>query len=61
MIDLNDIAMFEHVVRAGSFAEAARRRGVAANTLSSRIQQLESELTGPGGIVDELAVAGRFS
>ena len=30
------------VVRAGSFAEAARRLGVPANTLSRRIRQLES-------------------
>jgi DNA-binding transcriptional LysR family regulator len=34
--------MFVQVVRAGSFAEAARRLGVPANTLSRRIRQLES-------------------
>jgi DNA-binding transcriptional LysR family regulator len=44
MIDLNDIAMFVHVVRSGSFAEAARRLGMPPNTLSRRIQQLESRL-----------------
>jgi DNA-binding transcriptional LysR family regulator len=44
MLDLNDIAMFVQVVRYGSFAEAARRLGVPPNTLSRRIQQLESQL-----------------
>jgi DNA-binding transcriptional LysR family regulator len=36
--------MFVQVVRAGSFAEAARRLGVPPNTLSRRIRQLESGL-----------------
>ncbi|EJL89866.1 transcriptional regulator [Polaromonas sp. CF318] len=44
MLDLNDIAMFVQVVRCGSFAEAARRLGLPANTLSRRVQQLESRL-----------------
>ncbi|MDM0022279.1 LysR family transcriptional regulator [Variovorax saccharolyticus] len=44
MFDLNDIAMFVQVVRAGSFAEAARRTGVPPNTLSRRMQQLEAQL-----------------
>src|SRR6201996_5820870 len=44
MIDLNELAMFVHVVRAGSFSEAARRLGMPANTLSRRIEQLESQL-----------------
>src|ERR1700747_43514 len=44
MIDLNELAMFVHVVRAGSFSEAARRLGMPANTLSRRIDQLEGEL-----------------
>jgi len=44
MLDLNEIAMFVQVVRYGSFAEAARRLGVPANTLSRRIQQLEARL-----------------
>jgi DNA-binding transcriptional LysR family regulator len=44
MLDLNDVALFVQVVRAGSFAEAARRLGMPANTASRRIQQLEREL-----------------
>lgn len=44
MLDLNDIAMFVQVVRCGSFAEAARRLGVPPNTVSRRIQQLETQL-----------------
>lgn len=44
MIDLNDIALFVQVVRSGSFAEAARRLGVPANTVSRRILQLEEQL-----------------
>jgi DNA-binding transcriptional LysR family regulator len=43
MLDLNDLAMFVQVVRAGSFAEAARRLGMPANTLSRRIDQLEGQ------------------
>jgi len=44
MLDLNDVALFVQVVRCGSFAEAARRSGVPPNTLSRRIQQLETKL-----------------
>ncbi|MGF6782275.1 LysR family transcriptional regulator [Paraburkholderia sp. GAS334] len=44
MLDLNDLAMFVQVVRAGSFSEAARRLGMPANTLSRRIDQLEGQL-----------------
>lgn len=44
MLDLNDIALFVQVVRSGSFAEAARRLGMPANTLSRRVQQLEAQL-----------------
>ena len=44
MLDLNDIALFVQVVRAGSFAAAARRLGIPANTASRRIQQLERQL-----------------
>ncbi len=44
MVDLNDLAMFVQVVRAGSFSEAARRLGMPANTLSRRIDQLEGQL-----------------
>jgi DNA-binding transcriptional LysR family regulator len=44
MLDLNDLAMFVQVVRAGSFSEAARRLGMPSNTLSRRIDQLEGQL-----------------
>jgi DNA-binding transcriptional LysR family regulator len=44
MLDLNEVRMFVQVVRARSFAEAARRLGVPANTLSRRIRQLEAGL-----------------
>src|SRR6202012_1819947 len=44
MIDLNELAMFVYVVRAGSFSEAARRLGMPSNTLSRRIDQLEGQL-----------------
>ena len=41
-MDLNDIALFVHVVTAGSFAEAGRRVGVPPSTASRRG-------LGPGG------------
>lgn len=44
MVDLNDVALFVQVVKAGSFAEAARRTGTPSNTASRRIQQLEEQL-----------------
>src|SRR6202790_4933894 len=44
MVDLNDVRMFVQVVRARSFAEAARRLGMPPNTLSRRIRELESGL-----------------
>lgn len=44
MFDLNDVAIFVQVVRSRSFAEAARRLGMPSNTLSRRIQELESHL-----------------
>ncbi|MDB5974996.1 MAG: LysR family transcriptional regulator [Nevskia sp.] len=44
MLDLNDLAMFVEVVRAGSFSEAARRLRMPSNTLSRRIDQLEGRL-----------------
>ncbi|HEY3658573.1 MAG TPA: LysR family transcriptional regulator [Steroidobacteraceae bacterium] len=44
MLDLNEVRMFVQVVRARSFAEAARRLSVPPNTLSRRIRQLESTL-----------------
>lgn len=37
MLDLNDIGLFVQVVRFGSFAEAGRRLGIPANTVSRRI------------------------
>jgi LysR family transcriptional regulator AphB len=44
MLDLNDVALFVQVVRAGSFAAAARRLGMPANSVSRRVQQLEQQL-----------------
>jgi DNA-binding transcriptional LysR family regulator len=44
MMDLNDVALFVQVVRSGSFAEAARRLGAPPNTISRRIQALETSL-----------------
>lgn len=44
MLDLNDIALFVQVVRAGSFAAAARRLGMPSNTVSRRIQGLEQQI-----------------
>jgi DNA-binding transcriptional LysR family regulator len=44
MLDLNQVRMFVQVVRARSFAEAARRLGVPANTLSRHVRQLEDAL-----------------
>jgi LysR family transcriptional regulator AphB len=41
MLDLNDVALFVEVVRAGSFAATARRLGLPANTISRRLQELE--------------------
>ena len=44
MDELNDIALFVEVVHHGSFSEAGRRLGVPANTVSRRIQDLETRL-----------------
>jgi DNA-binding transcriptional LysR family regulator len=44
MLDLNEVRMFVQVVRAGSFAAAARRLGVPPNTLSRRVRQLEGRV-----------------
>jgi DNA-binding transcriptional LysR family regulator len=44
MLDLNQVLLFVEIVRAGSFAEAARRLGMPANTVSRHIRQLEAEL-----------------
>lgn len=43
-MDLNDIALFVHVVRAGSLAEAGRRLGIPPSTGSRRLQALERSL-----------------
>ncbi len=44
MLDLNQVRMFVQVVRAKSFAEAARRLGVPSNSLSRHVRQLEANL-----------------
>jgi DNA-binding transcriptional LysR family regulator len=44
MLDLNQVRMFVQVVRAKSFAEAARRLGVPSNSLSRHVRQLEAKL-----------------
>ncbi|WP_229496631.1 LysR family transcriptional regulator [Massilia polaris] len=44
MMDLNDVALFVQVIRAGSFAEAARRLGIPSNSVSRRIQELERRM-----------------
>ena len=41
MLDFNDVALFTHIVKAGSFAAAGRRLGIPANTLSRRMAHLE--------------------
>jgi DNA-binding transcriptional LysR family regulator len=38
MVDLNDVALFVQVVRAGSFAEAGRRTGLPSNSVSAVAQ-----------------------
>jgi DNA-binding transcriptional LysR family regulator len=44
VLDLNQVRVFVQVVRARSFAAAARRLGVPANTLSRHVRQLEAAL-----------------
>lgn len=44
MLDLNQIFLFVEVVRAGSFARAAQRVGMPANSVSRKIQLLETDL-----------------
>jgi DNA-binding transcriptional LysR family regulator len=44
MLDLNQIFLFVEVVKAGSFAQAAQRLAIPANSLSRKIQRLESNL-----------------
>ncbi len=43
-LDLNNVFLFVEVVRAGSFAAAARRLGHPANSVSRKIQELEAEV-----------------
>jgi DNA-binding transcriptional LysR family regulator len=43
-MDLNDIALFVSIVRAGSFAEAGRRLGMPPSTASRRVHALEAAL-----------------
>jgi DNA-binding transcriptional LysR family regulator len=43
-LDLNHVFLFVEVVRAGSFAAAARRLGMPANSVSRKIQELEGEV-----------------
>src|SRR5579871_2980424 len=43
-IDLNHIYLFVEVVRANSFAAAARRLGRPANSVSRKIQELEAQV-----------------
>jgi LysR family transcriptional regulator AphB len=44
MVDLNDIGLFIHVVRSGSFAAAGRKLAMPPNTISRRLQALEAGL-----------------
>ena len=44
MINLNEMAVFERVVRAGSFTGAARAMGVSKSSVSAQIARLESRL-----------------
>lgn len=44
MLDLNDIWLFVHVVRAGSFAAAGRKLSMPPNTISRRLQALEAAM-----------------
>jgi DNA-binding transcriptional LysR family regulator len=43
-LDLNQVFLFVEVVRAASFAAAARRLGMPANSVSRHIQQLEADV-----------------
>jgi DNA-binding transcriptional LysR family regulator len=44
MLDLNQVFLFCEVVKAGSFAQAAQRLRLPANSVSRKIQQLETDL-----------------
>ena len=43
-LDLNQVFLFVEVVRANSFAAAARRLGMPANSVSRKIQELEAQV-----------------
>src|SRR5258708_39625127 len=43
-LDLNQVFLFVEVVRTASFAAAARRLGMPANSVSRHIQQLEADV-----------------
>ncbi|MEL7305758.1 MAG: LysR substrate-binding domain-containing protein [Myxococcota bacterium] len=43
-MDLNDMVVFERVIREGGFSAAARGLGTAKSTLSARIRRLEERL-----------------
>ena len=43
-LDLNHVFLFVEVVRAASFAAAARRLGMPANSVSRKIQELEAQV-----------------
>ena len=43
-LDLNQVFLFVEVVRTASFAAAARRLGLPANSVSRKIQQLEADV-----------------
>jgi DNA-binding transcriptional LysR family regulator len=43
-VDLNDVAVFADVVRAGSFTAAAAQRGVPVSTVSRHVARLETGL-----------------
>ena len=44
VLDLNHVFLFVEVVRANSFAAAARRLGMPANSVSRKIQELETQV-----------------
>ena len=44
MIDLNDLRVFESVVREGSFTAAAKALGLGKSTVSERVSRLEDDL-----------------
>ena len=43
-MDLNEIAVFTHVVRAGSFTAAAKQLGMPKSTVSRKVSDLEERM-----------------